>query len=261
MLKAPKIIEFVKKHGVIVNSSEPTSGEEVWFKNGKNLFDGNTIFKAWIDTTTQKIISAADEYYSCYVKIMSNTTYTISKNAGHSFRIATTTEIPNNGVSYNNTLANHSGTSITITTGQNDKYICIFFYATGNGDTGGYQNMANSIQVEQGSTATSFEPHIEKEIYCKNTNGVYEKFYSEKEVPKIKTTTISATTGTELHHGWYFVDINVSNYRITKKNLVNISASVSGNGLFMYQWIDDAMLRARSNLSAREITMYISYLE
>lgn len=175
-------VNLNKLNDVKVSTTEPITGEKVWIKKGKNLFNEDTIFRGYIETSSQKIVIAQDEFYSCYAKVNPNTIYTVSKQAGKSFRIATTNIVPTNGVTYTSTTANHTGTSITITTGANDNYICIFFYATSNGDTGGYENMANTIQVEQNPSATTYEPYIEEEILVKNDNGVYEEFINISDI-------------------------------------------------------------------------------
>jgi hypothetical protein len=67
--------------------------------------------------------------------------------------------------------------------------------ALGNGST----SVANdkyvvftNIQLEQGSTATEYEELVEKKIYCKSDNGVYEEFYKEIQTAIID---ISLATG------------------------------------------------------------------
>lgn len=127
----------------------------------KNMFDKNTYFQGYIDTSNSKIVydNPPQDRFCGYVKIKPNTTYTISKQAGHSFRIATTTNAPRDGVAYNTTQANHTGTSITVTTGANDNYLVVFYYGSSNGDTGGYMSMASTVQVEEGSTATTYKEY------------------------------------------------------------------------------------------------------
>ena len=175
-------VNLNKLNDVKVSTTEPITGEKIWIKKGKNLLNKDTIFRGYIETSSQKIVVAQDEFYSCYARVTPNTTYTISKQAGKSFRIATTNIVPTDGVTYNSTTANHTGTSITITTGANDNYICIFFYATSNGDTGGYENMANTIQVEQNPSATTYESYVGEKILVKNDNGVYEEFINISDV-------------------------------------------------------------------------------
>lgn len=126
----------------------------------KNMFDTNNVFNGFINTSNTSLTYETDgKRYSGYVKVEPSTTYIVSKSAGHSFRIATTTNYPTNNTTYNYTEADHTATSITITTGANDNYLVFFFYAEQNGDTGGYMSMANTIQVEKGSTVTSYSPY------------------------------------------------------------------------------------------------------
>ncbi len=110
-----------------------------------------------------------------------NTTYTISKKAGLSFRIATFSDIPKIGSTYNSTQANHTGTSITIQTGEKDNYIGFVCFSTSNGDTGTYKEMYETVQVEEGEIATTYEAYIEPTIYIKKSNNEYEKLLGKEE--------------------------------------------------------------------------------
>lgn len=138
----------------------------------KNVFNPSTAFNGYINTSNNTIeFETSEDRYSGFAKVLPNTTYTISKAAGYSFRIATTTNSPRNGVAINQTTANHTGTSITITTGASDNYLVVFFYSSSNGDTGGYSAMANTIQVEIGSnvsTYTSYNAYGSKNLKDEN---------------------------------------------------------------------------------------------
>lgn len=171
---------------VVVSKTEPTGDnrEKVWMQKGKNLFDKNnpnSIF-SYIDTTNN-IFNEQEDAKSVYVKIRPNTTYTISKTSGKTFRVATSEKIPQKNVAIISTVANHTGNSVTINAGSNANYLLINYYNATNGDTANEYDIRNSIQVEQGSTATEYEAYIEPKMYVKNDNDVYEEFY--KSVIKI----------------------------------------------------------------------------
>jgi hypothetical protein len=202
-----------KLNNVLISSAEPTTGEEVWLQKGKNLFDYKNAeyFNAYLDATkgTWEPFSTDNVYKTTYIKVAPNTTYTISKKAGKAFRIATFTNLPKVGDTFNTTYENHSGTKITFTTGENDNYIVILCFSTVNGDTGVYLDMYSSVQLEQGETATSYEPYIDKKIYTKNGNGGYEEFYNAE--PIIKSLSLgSFTTDT----GYTPIKLNSSNAAI-----------------------------------------------
>lgn len=165
----------------VVSSSEPTGKDKkkIWFQNGKNLFNykAGMYLNAFISTSSKKIeeSNAEQGHILSYIKCSPNTTYTLSKKAGHSFRVATFTNVPTWGVSYNNTIANHTGTTITITTGENDYYLGFVCFALADGDTGDYIDMYSTLQVEQNATATSYANYIKPTIYIKDSNNVYQE--------------------------------------------------------------------------------------
>lgn len=135
--------------------------EQVEDVSSQNIFNKATpALNAYIDTSTMKIVSAGNQGYSSYVKIKPNTTYTVSKRAGKTFRIGTTTNTPAIGVTINQTLANHTGTTLTITTSSNDNYLVLYCWASSNGDTGTYQEMYATVQVVEGSTAKPYTPYF-----------------------------------------------------------------------------------------------------
>lgn len=166
----------------VVSSSEPIGKDKkkIWFQNGKNLFNykAGMYLNAFINTSSKKIeeSNAVQGHILAYIKCSPNTTYTLSKKAGHSFRVATFTKVPAWGVSYNNTVANHTGTTITITTGKNDNYLGFVCFALTDGDTGDYIDMYSTLQVEQNATATSYASYIKPTIYIKDSNNVYQEF-------------------------------------------------------------------------------------
>ena len=173
-----------KLNNVIVSREEPATGEEVWLQKGENLFDYKNAeyFPAFINTSTGIWDVAYEDSYgykSTIIKVKPNTTYTISKRIGKTFRIATFTNYPEYYGTYNETWANHTGTEISITTGANDNYLVILCFANYNGDTGTYLDMYSTVQIERGEVATPYEPYIPKKIYVK-TNDVYEEFYNEE---------------------------------------------------------------------------------
>ena len=170
-----------KLNNVVISSTEPTTGEEVWLQKGKNLFNNYTIINGWIYGTGMRVNSANGNRMA-FIKCKPNTTYTISRSVKTTtFRVGDYTIIPpmtNSNVDYTiPTIAeNNDGETITYTTTASAKYL-IIHYGTVE-DTNLSQSFA-TIQVEQGSTATTYEAYIDKKIYTKNNNDVYEEFYEE----------------------------------------------------------------------------------
>lgn len=141
--------------------------------DGKNLFDwtNRPSFVGFIDTNSQTF-RLNPNYICTYITCKPNTTYTISKEAGKTFRIATSAQIPADGVSYIGTSANHTGTSITYTTESNAKYLVVLYWSSTNGDAKTADELAQTIQIELGSTATPYVPYNGYQVTV-NLGGTY----------------------------------------------------------------------------------------
>lgn len=137
---------------------EVVTGNNTINVTGKNLFDKDNanVFNSYWNSNT---LFSNNDAKAIYISCKPNTTYTISKIANNTFRIATTNVIPANNVSTLSSTANHTATSITITTENNANYLWVNYYNKHNGDTGSYEDIMNSIQIEEGSTATTYEAY------------------------------------------------------------------------------------------------------
>jgi hypothetical protein len=93
-----------------------------------------------------------------YLSIKPNTTYTVSRVEGKRFVVATATVIPENGAQQTTYISNNTSSNITITSGNEDVYMWIFFYLYDT-DTLTEEEIFDSIQVEEGSTATTWSPY------------------------------------------------------------------------------------------------------
>lgn len=166
---------------IIVSSTEPTTNEKVWIKKGKNLFNKN---KYIVDTDGKigfELNLKLGETYTLssnkplYVAKFSTNSYTNSDNVG-----------PQKWSEF---------TSWTFIAGNNvNNYLNNTLYLGVVSDTisSNIEDFADyNIQIEQGSTATEYEPYIEKEIYVKNDSGAYDKFVN------IETMGIKTITGTK----------------------------------------------------------------
>lgn len=138
------------------------TGEQTVKVSGKNLFDANNpnIINAYIDDT-HTTITSNDVNRIIWIPCKPNTTYSFTKTAANYKRqIAYTTVEPavgvqvygmTNGLPYN-------WTTKTYTTGNNAKYLLIRLWSSSQ-DSVTLQQMLNSLQIEQGSTATAYEPY------------------------------------------------------------------------------------------------------
>lgn len=166
--------------GVVVSPTEPTTNEKVWIQKGKNLFNKNNAIKGfWVDSSNGNVVSAEDyNMVSEIISVLPNTKYTLSGISG----------VASNGTAwvtilsyskektFNTMIFDNATLGTTFTTGENDYYIRV---AIGN-------ISLTTVQLEQGSTATEYEPYIEKKIYCKNDNGEFEEFVNVENEPTLE---------------------------------------------------------------------------
>lgn len=160
---------------LIVSSTEPTglNRKKVWMQKGKNLFNKNKKFlNAWINGKGNIASYENQNVVSELIPCKPNTKYTVSGYPENAFvKVASY----NKNRKYINVLIDiqSSETKQTFTTGDND-----YFIRVGCGDS---LTVIDTIQLEQGSTATEYEEYIEPKIYIRNDNNVYEEFIGKEE--------------------------------------------------------------------------------
>lgn len=157
----------------------------------KNLFDKNNanIIKCGISYNK---INASDSNRLLYISIQPNTTYTIQRrNDGNvnRFRAGTCSIVPANGVDLDNAIETDNAESITITSRENDTYLVVMYYRTQE-TTLTEQQILDSIQIEENSITTDYEPYYDIEL-CNISNykdQIYSQngeFYLEKKTGKV----------------------------------------------------------------------------
>lgn len=171
-----------KLNNVVISSTEPTTDEEVWIQKGKNLFDKDNynLFKGYLNpTSTGSFFAENTSAETIYIKCLPNTTYTVSRKfLENNFRVGSGVNIPITGEQMTQLINEPNATEITITTGENDNYLYVYVRWVGQSEHT-LANILDSLQIEQGDTATPYESYINKKIHTKNDNGVYEEFYDE----------------------------------------------------------------------------------
>lgn len=134
---------------------------------GKNLFDysKNILSGTNINENTMKLYSDS----TCklgYVKCKPNTTYTISRRTPmtNRFIVATTENVPAIGSDILSvvTVFNNTTTKHTITTPANAHYIVVRFINNVTSDD--YETYAQTIQIEENSTVSDYEPYKEHNV-------------------------------------------------------------------------------------------------
>lgn len=140
------------------------SGDNTIVSTGKNLFDkdNETYTSGYITGSSATTLSPSSYNRTLYIHCQPNTTYTIQKMVSVSssrFFIASSVDIPSAGVSIYNVLnGGDNNTSATYTTSNNAKYLLVNYMAT-NTTTTTVEEMLNSIQIEIGNQATTYEPY------------------------------------------------------------------------------------------------------
>lgn len=208
--------------GVKISGVDDTSTVKL-YKQGKNLLDKNSIeiITAYIDSAGLWSISADSKSFRIPCK--PNTTYTLmGENPSNTvFRVGytTTDDLPHNKgandikkVQLYNFYRYTSFTPITITTGNNAKYLVI---QLGGGEWD--KNIAK-LQIEIGNSATEYEPYIEPVIYDVQADGIVEGVKSLYP----STTLYTDTSGAVIDCTYY------QDGKKVKENLTDIILSLGG---------------------------------
>ena len=160
-----------KLNDIKISPTKPTTNEKVWIQKGKNLYNPDTmplLTGLWGNSTDKKIVANASGKY-VVVPVEGGTTVAISKETNGLY-YCTTATYPASGIALlNNWNGSEDINQATIEIDENAKYLFICLYNT------------TKLMVEYNSTATEYEAYIEKAIYVKNNNGVFEPFYKENE--------------------------------------------------------------------------------
>lgn len=164
--------------------SEVHIGSEIDSKIGLNILVGKNLFDKNNFNVLDALISdggtlASNQYFkTLFIQCNPNTTYTISKISSSYFRVGGFASVPTLGASYISRIKDDNATSITYTTPSNCNYLAITYYDS-NSDNN-LQAILNSIQIEKGSTATTYQAYITptinvdgEDIYVKGQNEVY----------------------------------------------------------------------------------------
>ena len=211
---------------------EPYQEQEKEIDLGKNLFDKDNAnyVNGWIDTTTMRL-NTTNGNRMFYISCKPNTTYTISRSIiTSSFRTTTYDSTPFPTVTSSNVdytvptvIKNNSGTTLTITTGANAKYLVVHYGKIE--DTNLNETLA-TIQLEEGSVATEYTPYynVSKNLFdgvvvsgrwninvgqvitSNNSTG-----YRSANPIEIKPNTVYTASVTFINSGGYIVETDENN--------------------------------------------------
>ena len=213
-----------KLNNVVISGAEPTTGEEVWIQKSNNIFTDKLVYNVQNGTYSGGVftqssddtssvhdfkIQAYDLSWNFIGELCSKKRITEPQRISFTFEVTSNMRIIQFGLngSQRDSLMEVDATKLTpgMTT--------LSFNVT-NLTQG--QVSWDKIQIEFSTTATDYEPYVEKKIYTKNDNGVYEEFYKEIESGSDDNGSyIKYADGTLIQYG-----------KIDKTNFLNTGSSL-----------------------------------
>ena len=158
---------FQLEEGNTATSYEPYHAPNTYELNlkSKNLFDKNTMVLNGGIASDTGILSANSNYRTAYASVKPNKAYTISKNVSSRFIVSlyngTNLIMP---ITTTNPIVNNNASSMTVITNNDTKYIFVT-YASAT-DVANDATIRDSIQIEENSSASEYEPYFDYEL-CK----------------------------------------------------------------------------------------------
>lgn len=181
-----------------------------------NIFDKNNTnyINAYISSSSNTLVDNKNFSDCVYIKCYPNTTYTISKLVDKYFSVAYTKKIPEIGDTVYGLVVNNTGSSITITTGVEAKYLVVRYIATSN-NTHTREELLNSLQIEIGNKASEYKPYesVEYTITLPENKFLYidsciKKINNKWNLVGNETVELSEATQTLLNSIELYEDIN-----------------------------------------------------
>lgn len=184
------------KAEVYVGAEEPTAGEKVWFRKGKNVFNAYSSDISYYLRNTDKEKYTINNSNSIKVEgtgvswnrleitisnLKANTKYTINSIVTNTTQgyAGLLCDYGNNSVQYVSNKEKFNA-KITIVTDENGK-VKLQFYTNYSSTTQNSSAIFSEIQLEEGEEATTYEAYIEPKLLLRNSNGVYEEFIKKNE--------------------------------------------------------------------------------
>ena len=143
-----------EQYGMMPSTDYPSEIETV----GSNvqLFDKDNVNKlnAVLDVSS---IVANPSGKSFYIKVKSDTAYTISRKiVGSRFVVGTTANLPAVGETIIDRKVNNKGSSITLTTSKNVNYLVVYYLYNSSENE---EEILDNIKIEKGSVATPYSSY------------------------------------------------------------------------------------------------------
>lgn len=189
-----------KLNDIKVSSTQPTTGEKVWFKSGKNLFNAynfsyylrNNKESYVINSSNSISVSGDNNTWTRVAITISNlapsTQYTISSSVSNPSGHSSGFVVLEGSTERNSISTETSFNPKVVFTSNSDGTITINLFSNWSGTALSETVTFSQIQLEQNSDKTTYEAYVKKEIDIKNNNNVYEEFYNENNNLEIYST-------------------------------------------------------------------------
>lgn len=143
----------IEQYGMMPSTDYPSEIKTVG--SNVNLFDKDNVNKlnAVLDVSS---IVANPSGKSFYIKVKSDTAYTISRKiVGSRFVVGTTANLPAAGETIIDRKVNNEGSSITLTTSKNVNYLVVYYLYNSSENE---EEILDNIKIEKGTVATPYSP-------------------------------------------------------------------------------------------------------
>ncbi len=246
-----------EQYGTMPSTDYPSEIETVG--SNVNLFDKDNVNKlnAVPDVSS---ITTNSSGKSFYIKVKSDTAYTISRKiVGSRFVVGTTANLPAVGETIIDRKVNNEGSSITLTTSKNVNYLVVYYlYNSGENE----EEILDNIKIEKGSTATPCSAYgtgcTEKKVQNRNflyytaqnqtINGVEFLINKDKSI-KVKGTATATTDFYLIGNANTYEDIGVTgNFKISgcksnssSKYMLYVVQKDINNKLSYYQNVQESI--------------------
>lgn len=138
-----------EQYGMMPSTDYPSEIETVG--SNVNLFDKDNVNKLNAVPDVSSIV-ANFSGKSFYIKVKSNTTYTVSRKIiGSRFVVGTTANLPAAGETIIDRKVNNEGSSITLTTSKNVNYLVVYYLYNSSENE---EEILDNIKIEKGSVET-----------------------------------------------------------------------------------------------------------
>lgn len=247
----------IEQYGMMPSTDYPSEIETVG--SNVNLFDKDNVNKlnAVPDVSS---ITTNSSGKSFYIKVKSDTAYTISRKiVGSRFVVGTTANLPAVGETIIDRKVNNEGSSITLTTSKNVNYLVVYYlYNSGENE----EEILDNIKIEKGSTATPWSAYgtgcVEKKVQNRNflyytaqnqtINGVEFLINKDKSI-KVKGTATATTDFYLIGNANTYEDIGVTgNFKISgcksnssSKYMLYVVQKDINNKLSYYQNVQESI--------------------